>query len=1229
MKANLRKFHWMSIDRMKIRNSIIALTLIFSLLSMSVSGYAIMQKDNSDVSSSVSGISDAVISAEDVSKRGEFEKHYLLSDGSFVAVSYPEAVHYLTDDGVWEEVDNRLLYDNDVSRIVNGESDFAVSFADSPAENYLAALSYAGRTFSWGLSITKSENGKTVQLNNFASDKARIVSAEKIIRSGEKVSSEASVLGKKISDAEVFENAKISGKLRYSKLFSDAPEISADYSVYHNKIEEDIFINAPTDIRSFTMNIQSGGLLVCLNDDGSVDFLDENGDMQYHIGIPYMEDANGDVLNDIDVSVKQNGNACTVTYTPDESWLTSSDREYPILLDPSVTTKEYNSNIVDTYVYEGNTANHSSEQKLFFGVKSGKIHRVYLKINNLPSIDAGSPILSAKMTLSFWAGTSTGKTAEVYKAAGAWNPSEITYAGQPGYISSSRLISLPFSASNKTMTFDLTDDIAKLYDDYYADENFGYVIKYSDETLNNPDYNTFYATDATLSDKRPVMTVVYGYSLPSHLVEGGIYSLENAGSGSLATVHNGTDANYVNIYQYNTEISARTASQKFKLEKVSATGGYLFRAMCSANGTNRVIDIQRNGDYPYPENGGNAYLYTATASKTQEWLIIGVTNSSFKIVLRNDMTLALTAYPSTANGTSGGKTSSSPGNIFLATYDATNVYQEWKFIDESGSYVPADYEYYYLNGTYYINNTETGKYLHKNSSSSIPNAVAGLISNLGDSIRWKITHIGNGEYLIQPVDDLTKYLKVVSKNGGGVIYGTLSSNGEIPAEYRWKFVQQRFKNVSSSSYLYVYAVNTTSYGVSETTNTSKAVKWRVVRANDYGNTSSYPKRELSEYYTMSDMILAVGQEMKPSVSSSFASALWANSNDFTYTVDYSSPVGCIFYNNQTQKITAVETGNATVKATHKVTGKSKSFSVRVKSTDPFHYENIEYIRISKYDQSYCGGDKDITVIITKSSLNSSCYFEEYATGRDNIAFVVDDELIDILNNMESQFASNPVLFTTSSYFHAGKIIADSLIDDGVIAAGSVEYYGIWVSETNRLLIAAKQAYSVVNLAVTTVTAAYSTYQFVSSIKTMSMAINSTQVIYQPDYTTTAGVADDLVSDMINNPNSNTVMLGTEAEGKSWYKIAQQRGDSYFYSPNYDNYVAKYGNDGMLAANKMFISKAKDAGKTFWFSHDPLDTLQHHSKSTFAYELRYLELTYNIDLSEDNIFEIGEYWCLIP
>ena len=113
------------------------------------------------------------------------------------------------------------------------------------------------------------------------------------------------------------------------------------------------------------------------------------------------------------------------------------------------------------------------------------------------------------------------------------------------------------------------------------------------------------------------------------------------------------------------------------------------------------------------------------------------------------MTLALTAYPSSANGTSSGKSSTSPGNIFLAAYSDSNAYQRWRFIDENGSIVDYYYSSTALNGTYYINNTETGKYLHKNQALSTPDAASGLISNLGDTIRWKITHLGNKEYTIR------------------------------------------------------------------------------------------------------------------------------------------------------------------------------------------------------------------------------------------------------------------------------------------------------------------------------------------------------------------------------------------------------------------------------------------------------------------------------------------------
>lgn len=37
---------------------------------------------------------------EDTSKRGQFEKHYLCSDGTYVSVTYPEAIHYLDNNQI-------------------------------------------------------------------------------------------------------------------------------------------------------------------------------------------------------------------------------------------------------------------------------------------------------------------------------------------------------------------------------------------------------------------------------------------------------------------------------------------------------------------------------------------------------------------------------------------------------------------------------------------------------------------------------------------------------------------------------------------------------------------------------------------------------------------------------------------------------------------------------------------------------------------------------------------------------------------------------------------------------------------------------------------------------------------------------------------------------------------------------------------------------------------------
>ena len=49
------------------------------------------------------------IEDELTSKRGEYEKHFVQSDGTAVAVSYPEKVHYKDENGVWKDIDSRLV----------------------------------------------------------------------------------------------------------------------------------------------------------------------------------------------------------------------------------------------------------------------------------------------------------------------------------------------------------------------------------------------------------------------------------------------------------------------------------------------------------------------------------------------------------------------------------------------------------------------------------------------------------------------------------------------------------------------------------------------------------------------------------------------------------------------------------------------------------------------------------------------------------------------------------------------------------------------------------------------------------------------------------------------------------------------------------------------------------------------------------------------------------------
>ena len=79
---------------------------------------------------------DAYILFEDENKRELSSKQFRMSDGSFMAVSYPEQAHFIDSDGKYSDIDNRLVYseakeDKDFSGYSNRSNSFDIKFNET------------------------------------------------------------------------------------------------------------------------------------------------------------------------------------------------------------------------------------------------------------------------------------------------------------------------------------------------------------------------------------------------------------------------------------------------------------------------------------------------------------------------------------------------------------------------------------------------------------------------------------------------------------------------------------------------------------------------------------------------------------------------------------------------------------------------------------------------------------------------------------------------------------------------------------------------------------------------------------------------------------------------------------------------------------------------------------------------------------------------------------------
>ena len=706
---------------------LLTLCLLFTCLplqAMSAGGTA----EETDISNEV------YIVDEDITKRGEYEKHFLCSDGTYRAVSYAEPVHYYdSSTGTWQDNDVALTLNAASTRYEAQSGSFAVSFAKSYAAPALSAAangttqSQATQTaqtvtmsngiypISWTTAVKPEfsvAEGTAVQ-KSAALGAPRLLPpppAASILTSAEaEADAQQPFTGKPISDSGSFAAANRISVAEYGNIAQAAGQstgVSLRYSISQHKIKEDIVISNKSAVTDFVTTLDVGALTAVKQEDGSVLLVDEYGDTAYTVGVPFMYDADYNVSYNVAVTVEQTGSVCRITYAPDREWLNAAGRVYPVVLDPTVTSSEYYANIVDTYVTQADSNNHSGEGNLVVGIKSGKINRAYLKINNLPNLPDEVLLMSANLTIKHGANTTSGRSMSLYDVSNSWSVTTITYNNQPAL--NSFIDSCGFNTTNVSFDFNKSK-INSLYNREANGTNYGFQIRYTSESTTNPDYNMLRSMEYPTASEQPAFTVTYAYTLPESLSVWEIYLFRNAGSGKYMDVQNGTDANDTNVIQWGWNGSL---AQQFKLEQSSTGNGYILRSQ--VGGKTRVLDIYKtNGRV---ENGNNVQIYTNVDPKAQEWLILPVDADNFRIVPRSNMSLSLTSYGS-ANGTANGRTSTSAGNVFVSTYTGADN-QLWEIYKASGPQVKNEFDGLISSGKYYINNRYSGGFI-KNAANAV------------------------------------------------------------------------------------------------------------------------------------------------------------------------------------------------------------------------------------------------------------------------------------------------------------------------------------------------------------------------------------------------------------------------------------------------------------------------------------------------------------------------------
>ncbi|MHB1452994.1 MAG: RICIN domain-containing protein [Saccharofermentanales bacterium] len=525
----------------------------------------------------------AIVLGEVTDLRDKYTKHFRMSDGTMVAATYPEAVHFLQN-GKWTDVDNSLVDSVDATGqavLKNSNNSYKIDFAKQSDTENLVNLSFDGFSISWGV-----EQGSSVAVKeNVLITSDETVPVADTTAQPDTASTEEAVVQSKTDSTAISAMSVRNTKnaVTYTEILTG---IDLEYILRSEELKENIILKNSNTQNSISFHYDFGGLLPVLNTDGSISLCspDTGENTGILLAAPYMTDAQGMYSSDIKVAIELTGNTHLITLTADRTWLDAEDRIYPVTIDPTLRSTVDVPDIRDTYITDeepNSILNMLGYTKIANQNSSGHEYIEYIKFRVLPSLKSSDQVVDAQLLLypyhimvpetaySLYYANTPKPYINAYKVTGSWESETLTYNTTPRPATESIVLDYEIVdgsadyADTRAYEWDITRAVKGWYED--IDTNQGIKLQMSAEIPTSTWVAYFLSSDYPylLDVLKPTLLVTYRNTSGLE----GCYTYHEQGTGRAGT-------GYVNDYTGNLVFVHNDASTSGNLFPTSVNHMY-------------------------------------------------------------------------------------------------------------------------------------------------------------------------------------------------------------------------------------------------------------------------------------------------------------------------------------------------------------------------------------------------------------------------------------------------------------------------------------------------------------------------------------------------------------------------------------------------------------------------------------------------------------------------------